>query len=144
MHDHNLTADRISHVRAYVHQAALDVLGPVRDPQTVHQAKFSMEFVLALSLFKDRPVSLRLGWRRWVADLLRVLADHHSLRLGFGALPGAFFGRGRFFLGALLLVRALEEDAALKSLLQEVRAAAIGAFLRDGLVVRCEVALLAL
>ena len=31
-----------------MHQAALDVLGPVRDPQTVHQAKFSMEFVLAL------------------------------------------------------------------------------------------------
>jgi 2-methylcitrate dehydratase PrpD len=48
MHDHYLTVDRISHIRAYVHQAALDVLGPVRDPQTVHQAKFSMEFVLAL------------------------------------------------------------------------------------------------
>jgi 2-methylcitrate dehydratase PrpD len=48
MHDHYLTADKISHVRAYVHQAALDVLGPVKDPRTVHQAKFSMEFVLAL------------------------------------------------------------------------------------------------
>jgi 2-methylcitrate dehydratase PrpD len=48
MHDHDLTADRILHIRACVHQAALDVLGPVREPQTVHQAKFSMEFVLAL------------------------------------------------------------------------------------------------
>jgi 2-methylcitrate dehydratase PrpD len=48
MHDHNLTVDRVSHIRAYVHQAALDVLGPVQDPQTVHQAKFSMEFVLSL------------------------------------------------------------------------------------------------
>jgi 2-methylcitrate dehydratase PrpD len=46
--DHQLTTDRIAHIRAYVHQAALDVLGPVIDPQTVHQAKFSMAFVLAL------------------------------------------------------------------------------------------------
>jgi 2-methylcitrate dehydratase PrpD len=48
MRDHQLTVDRIAHIRAYVHQAALDVLGPVTDPQTVHQAKFSMAFVLAL------------------------------------------------------------------------------------------------
>jgi 2-methylcitrate dehydratase PrpD len=48
MRDHHLTVDRIAHIRAYVHQAALDVLGPVTDPQTVHQAKFSMAFVLAL------------------------------------------------------------------------------------------------
>jgi 2-methylcitrate dehydratase PrpD len=48
MRDHQLTVDRIAHVRAHVHQAALDVLGPVTDPQTVHQAKFSMAFVLAL------------------------------------------------------------------------------------------------
>ena len=33
---------------AQVHQAAIDVLGPVVDPQTVHQAKFSMGTVLAL------------------------------------------------------------------------------------------------
>jgi 2-methylcitrate dehydratase PrpD len=31
-----------------VHQGALDVLGPVVDPQTVHQAKFSMGTVLGL------------------------------------------------------------------------------------------------
>jgi 2-methylcitrate dehydratase PrpD len=48
MQDHQLTADEIARVRAHVHQAALDVLGPVTDPQTVHQAKFSMGFVLAL------------------------------------------------------------------------------------------------
>jgi 2-methylcitrate dehydratase PrpD len=48
IHDHQLTSDRIAHIRACVHQAALDVLGPVTDPQTVHQAKFSMAFVLAL------------------------------------------------------------------------------------------------
>ena len=31
-----------------MHQAAIDVLGPVTDPQTVHQAKFSMGTVLGL------------------------------------------------------------------------------------------------
>jgi 2-methylcitrate dehydratase PrpD len=45
---HQLTADQITRVRAHVHQAALDVLGPVTNPQTVHQARFSMAFVLAL------------------------------------------------------------------------------------------------
>ena len=35
-------------VTANVHQAAIDVLGPVTSPQTIHQAKFSMGTVLAL------------------------------------------------------------------------------------------------
>ncbi|MEP7206799.1 MAG: MmgE/PrpD family protein [Casimicrobiaceae bacterium] len=38
----------ILRVIAHVHQGALDVLGPVVDPVTVHQAKFSMGTVLAL------------------------------------------------------------------------------------------------
>lgn len=45
---HDLTPERITRVRAHVHQAALEVLGPVTDPQTIHQAKFSMGFALAL------------------------------------------------------------------------------------------------
>jgi 2-methylcitrate dehydratase PrpD len=45
---HGLTAADIARVTAHVHQAALDVLGPVVDPQTVHQAKFSMGTVLGL------------------------------------------------------------------------------------------------
>lgn len=45
---HALSADDIAHVTAHVHRAALDVLGPVTDPQTPHQSKFSMGFVLAL------------------------------------------------------------------------------------------------
>ena len=48
MHEHGLRADRIARVTAQVHQGAIDVLGPVVDPQTVHQAKFSMGTVLAL------------------------------------------------------------------------------------------------
>ncbi len=54
MQEHHLTADQIAHVRARVHQAAIDVLGPVTDPQTVHQAKFSMGFVLALIALSGR------------------------------------------------------------------------------------------
>ncbi len=48
MRENDLTADGISGVRVRVHQAAIDVLGPVTDPRTVHQAKFSMGLVLAL------------------------------------------------------------------------------------------------
>jgi 2-methylcitrate dehydratase PrpD len=45
---HDLRADQIAKVTAHVHQGAIDVLGPVVDPQTVHQAKFSMGTVLGL------------------------------------------------------------------------------------------------
>jgi 2-methylcitrate dehydratase PrpD len=48
MQDHHLASADISDVTAHVHQAAIDVLGPVTDPQTVHQAKFSMGTVLGL------------------------------------------------------------------------------------------------
>lgn len=48
MRDHKLKVDDIKSVTAHVHQAAIDVLGPVTDPRTIHQSKFSMGFVLAL------------------------------------------------------------------------------------------------
>lgn len=54
MRDHNLTADEITHVRARVHQAAIDVLGPASDARTIHQSKFSMGFVLALIALRGR------------------------------------------------------------------------------------------
>ncbi len=38
----------VAKVEALVHQGAIDVLGPVTDPATVHQSKFSMGTVLAL------------------------------------------------------------------------------------------------
>jgi 2-methylcitrate dehydratase PrpD len=46
--DHSVRADDIESVTAHVHQGAIDVLGPVREPQTAHQAKFSMGTVLGL------------------------------------------------------------------------------------------------
>jgi len=48
MQQNKLQADDIAKLTAHVHQGAIDVLGPVTDPQTVHQSKFSMGFVLAL------------------------------------------------------------------------------------------------
>ena len=46
--EHQLRPEQIARVTAHVHQGANDVLGPVTDPQTVHQAKFSMGTVLGL------------------------------------------------------------------------------------------------
>jgi 2-methylcitrate dehydratase PrpD len=54
MRTHRLKADAIEHVTAHVHQGAIDVLGPVVNPQTVHQSKFSMGTVLGLIAAFDR------------------------------------------------------------------------------------------
>ena len=48
MRTHGLAADDLAAVTALVHQGAIDVLGPVVDPQTVHQSKFSMGTVLGM------------------------------------------------------------------------------------------------
>ncbi len=54
MQDHRIASADIAGVTAQVHQAAIDVLGPVTDPQTVHQAKFSMGTVLGLIATRGR------------------------------------------------------------------------------------------
>ncbi|MBU3598737.1 MmgE/PrpD family protein [Polynucleobacter bastaniensis] len=48
MLEHHLKPSDIAKVETLVHQGAIDVLGPVTDPTTVHQSKFSMGTVLAL------------------------------------------------------------------------------------------------
>jgi len=48
LRENGLTEADIERVVAHVHQGAIDVLGPVVNPQTVHQSKFSMGTVLAL------------------------------------------------------------------------------------------------
>src|SRR5215204_4725864 len=52
MQEHDLKAEDVR--RARVHGAAIDVLGPVTDPKTIHQSKFSMGFVLALIALHGR------------------------------------------------------------------------------------------
>jgi 2-methylcitrate dehydratase PrpD len=59
LREHDLSANQIARVRAHVHQGAIDVLGPAAAARTVHQAKFSMPFVLAL---------IALGGHAGVAD----------------------------------------------------------------------------
>jgi 2-methylcitrate dehydratase PrpD len=46
---HQLKPGDIERVVTHVHQGAIDVLGPVTSPATVHQSKFSMGTVLALA-----------------------------------------------------------------------------------------------
>ena len=48
MQTHQLSPDAVARVVAHVHQGAIDVLGPVVNPATVHQSKFSMGTVLGL------------------------------------------------------------------------------------------------
>ena len=54
MRDNQLGAGDIASIEALVHQGALDVLGPVVNPATVHQSKFSMGTVLGLIALKGR------------------------------------------------------------------------------------------
>ncbi len=49
MQDERLTAQDLARVVTHVHQGAIDVLGPVLKPSTVHQSKFSMGTTLALA-----------------------------------------------------------------------------------------------
>ena len=48
MQAHQLQPEDLGRVVTHVHQGAIDVLGPVVNPTTVHQSKFSMGTVLAL------------------------------------------------------------------------------------------------
>lgn len=48
LREHELAESDIARVVAHVHQGAIDVLGPVVDPRTVQQSKFSMGTVLGL------------------------------------------------------------------------------------------------
>jgi 2-methylcitrate dehydratase PrpD len=54
LREHRLAAADVAKVTAQVHQGAIDVLGPVVKPQTVHQSKFSMGTVLAMVALHGR------------------------------------------------------------------------------------------
>ncbi len=81
MRTHRLAMDDIEQVTALVHQGAIDVLGPVVDPQTVHQSKFSMGTVLALVAQHGHAglPEFDAGWReppvRAFASRVRMVLD---------------------------------------------------------------------
>jgi 2-methylcitrate dehydratase PrpD len=76
--EHRLAANDIAGVTAHVHQGAIDVLGPVTDPQTVHQAKFSMGTVLAIAALHGHAglAEFDTDWRS-----ARVLALRDKVRM---------------------------------------------------------------
>ena len=71
MQESGLGADDVAAITAHVHQGALDVLGPVTDPRTLHQSKFSMGFVLAL---------IALRGRAGLADFTEAALDDPAVR----------------------------------------------------------------
>ncbi|MCC7038682.1 MAG: MmgE/PrpD family protein [Burkholderiales bacterium] len=95
MREHQLCAEDVGRVTARVHQGAIDVLGPVVDPATVHQSKFSMGTVLGIIAVDDRAglAEFDRDWRdpRVVAFRKRVamvLDDEVD-----GAYPGRWIGK---------------------------------------------------
>src|SRR5579863_2346609 len=99
-----------------------------------------LQFPLVLGALDHRAVGLGRGDRRRVCDAFGVGADDRTVgRLGRGLLA-PLLGLD-FLLGALLFVRALEEDARLECLFDQIGAPTLRALLGHGLVVGREVAL---
>ena len=96
MRAHDLRAADVERVTTLVHQGAIDVLGPVVDPRTVHQSKFSMGFVLA-----NIAVHGRAGLGEFTENALddarlRSFHDKVSMRLDAevdGAYPKRWIGK---------------------------------------------------
>ena len=111
MREHRLAIDDIRTITALVHQAAIDVLGPVVDPQTVHQAKFSMGTVLGLIAVQGR-AGLAEFDNHWLNTQVRSIHDKVSMKLDpevDAAYPGRWIGKvsvetidGRQFEGMVL------------------------------------------
>ena len=129
---HRLAASDILSATALVHQAAIDVLGPVTDPQTVHQAKFSMGTVLGLIAVHGR-AGLNEFDAHWRDAAVRAVHDKVTMQLDTEvntAYPARWIGKvvvetgdGRTFEAKVLepkgdpgntLTRAELEDKALQ------------------------------
>ncbi|GAB2485665.1 MmgE/PrpD family protein [Comamonas humi] len=103
-----LQAGDIAQVVTHVHQGAIDVLGPVVDPSTVHQSKFSMGTVLALAA-RHGFAGLTEFDNDFRAEATMALRDKVSMELDpevDGAYPQRWIGKvtvttndGRVFKG---------------------------------------------
>jgi 2-methylcitrate dehydratase PrpD len=96
MAEHRVSATDIAHVTARVHQPAIDVLGPVIDPRTIHQSKFSMGFVLALVATRGRAGLADFTDEALTDPGLRAFHDKVTMELDpeiDAAYPGRWMGR---------------------------------------------------
>ena len=80
MQDHDLIPADLAQVTCHVHQGAIDVLGPVVRPSTVHQSKFSMGTVLALAA-RHGHAGLTEFDRDYLAQETVALRDKVSMEL---------------------------------------------------------------
>jgi 2-methylcitrate dehydratase PrpD len=90
-----LRADQVARVIARVHKGAIDVLGPVTDPQTVHQSKFSMGTVLGLIATNGRAALADFD-RDWRAPAVVAFGDKVLMELDAevdAAYPGRWIGK---------------------------------------------------
>ncbi len=95
MSEHRLKADDIAAVTAQVHQGAIDVLGRVVVPGTVHQAKFSMGTVLAL-VAEYGYAGLEEFDRHFLAPRVAALRDKVTMQLDVevdAAYPQRWIGK---------------------------------------------------
>lgn len=95
MREHRLKPDDIAAVVAHVHQGAIEVLGRVVVPATVHQAKFSMGTVLAL-VAEHGYAGLDEFDRHFLAPRVAALRDKVSMEPDpevDGAYPQRWIGK---------------------------------------------------
>ena len=95
MHANGLRADDIDAVTAQVHQGAIDVLGPVVDPRTVHQSKFSMGTVLGMVAVHGR-AGLTDFDAHWHDPEVAAFRDRVAMRLDpevDAAYPARWIGK---------------------------------------------------
>jgi 2-methylcitrate dehydratase PrpD len=92
---HGLAARSVERVTALVHQGAIDVLGPVVDPQSAHQAKFSMGTVLGLIAIHGR-AGLEEFDRHFLDPAVVAFRQRVAMRLDpevDGAYPARWIGK---------------------------------------------------
>lgn len=91
----DLATENIARIVTHVHQGAIDVLGPVVDPVTVHQAKFSMPATLSLIAVHRRAGMAEFdGYLK--DDVARAFLDRVEMRLDpevDAAYPNRWIGK---------------------------------------------------
>jgi 2-methylcitrate dehydratase PrpD len=95
MQTHGLQLGDLAKVVTHVHQGAIDVLGPVVRPTTVHQSKFSMGTVLAL-VAQHGHAGLTEFDRDFLSQPTQALRDKVAMELDAevdGAYPKRWIGK---------------------------------------------------